>query len=187
MCVLACNYTIGITQTRCRDKPSCTHIQKKNTNSARLITYTRRPGFVTWSASSLPRVRAMDSPRDPVPVSMATLLLEALVGSRRNDPQSTIPCGPACLNGWPGAGCVNGKYEVVPEQQPSPPPFPPTLLRKILVPPFAVSGSPCIVPSECDDVIKRALVSRSRALPHREVTGGLRRPPLLKRGDAIHQ
>ena len=33
-------------------------------------------------------------------------------------------------------------------------------------------------PSECDDVIKRAHVSRSRGLPHREVTDGLRRPPL---------
>ena len=34
-----------------------------------------------------------------------------------------------------------------------------------------------IRPSECDDVIKRAHVSRSRGLPHREVTDGLRRPP----------
>ena len=32
------------------------------------------------------------------------------------------------------------------------------------------------VPSECDDVIRRAHVSRSRGLPHREVTDGLRRP-----------
>ena len=33
-------------------------------------------------------------------------------------------------------------------------------------------------PSECDDVIRRAHVSRSRGLPHREGTDGLRRPPL---------
>ena len=32
-------------------------------------------------------------------------------------------------------------------------------------------------PSECDDVIRRAHVSRSRGLPHREGTDGLRRPP----------
>ena len=31
-------------------------------------------------------------------------------------------------------------------------------------------------PSECDDVIKRAHVSRSRGLPHREVSNGLRCP-----------
>ena len=37
-------------------------------------------------------------------------------------------------------------------------------------------------PSECDDVIRRAHVSRSRGLPHREVTDGLRRPP-----STIHQ
>ena len=34
---------------------------------------------------------------------------------------------------------------------------------------------------ECDDVIKRAHISKSRGLPHREVTGGLRRPPFLMR------
>ena len=32
-------------------------------------------------------------------------------------------------------------------------------------------------PSQCDDVIRRAHVSRSRGLPHREGTDGLRRPP----------
>ena len=32
-------------------------------------------------------------------------------------------------------------------------------------------------PSECDDVIRRAHVSRSKGLPHREVTDGFRRPP----------
>ena len=32
-------------------------------------------------------------------------------------------------------------------------------------------------PSTCDDVIKRAHVSRSSRLPHREGTDGLRRPP----------
>ena len=35
-------------------------------------------------------------------------------------------------------------------------------------------------PSECDDVIRRAHVSRSRGLPHREGTDGLRRPILLR-------
>ena len=34
-------------------------------------------------------------------------------------------------------------------------------------------------PSECDDVIKRAYVSRSRGLPHREVTDGF----LVAKGD----
>ena len=35
-----------------------------------------------------------------------------------------------------------------------------------------------IGPSECDDVIRRAHVSRRRGLPHREGTGGLHRPSL---------
>ena len=38
-------------------------------------------------------------------------------------------------------------------------------------------------PSACDDVIRGAHVSRSRGLPHREVTDGLRRPP----PSTIHQ
>ena len=33
-------------------------------------------------------------------------------------------------------------------------------------------------PSECDDVIRRARISRSRGPPHREVTDGLRQPPV---------
>ena len=31
---------------------------------------------------------------------------------------------------------------------------------------------------DCDDVIRREHVSRSRGLPHRKVTDGLRRPPI---------
>ena len=35
-----------------------------------------------------------------------------------------------------------------------------------------------VQPFDCDDVIRRAHVSRSRGLPHREGTDGLRRLPL---------
>ena len=42
------------------------------------------------------------------------------------------------------------------------------------------TGHLALMPAfDCDDVIKRAHVSRSRGLPHREVTDG--------GGDAIHQ
>jgi hypothetical protein len=50
-------------------------------------------------------------------------------------------CCFTCSNGAPGALCVRGKNDVVPLQQPSPPPLPPTLLRKMSVP-LAGSGSP---------------------------------------------
>ena len=52
---------------------------------------------------------------------------------RMNEPQSSMPWpGPSLgsSNGIPGALCVSGKYEVVPWQQPSPPPLPPTCDRR---------------------------------------------------------
>ena len=39
-------------------------------------------------------------------------------------------------------------------------------------------ANPNSTPSECDDVITKPHVSRSRGLPHREVADGLRRPLL---------
>ena len=45
-----------------------------------------------------------------------------------------------------------------------------------------LASVPTAEPSACDDVIRRAHVSRSRGLPHREGTDGLRRRPLRRGG-----
>ena len=62
---------------------------------------------------------------------------EALGVEHRRVVHAPFPCpGPprAGRSGAPGAACVTGKYDVVPLQQPSPPPIPPTLLEKRRVP-----------------------------------------------------